>query len=277
MTPEPIAALVAGPPADLALEIVRLAANPELDTAKLQALIDMQAALLRAQAEAAFNEAFCAMQGDLPIVPKTAMGDSGKWWFAPLDTILEAVRPVLTRHGFSLSHRVDWLGDGTLMRVTGILAHRLGHARTSEFQSRADLSGSKNGIQGLGSTNSYGRRYTTCDLLGIATRELDDDGHTSGLGRPVGAPATRPARPTPGPAPRPEVHTVLEPIGFGDWALDLQTVAEEGTAALEAAWDTSRRDYRRYMVDVYGQKWTRLKARAAAVSDAARKAGAAAP
>jgi hypothetical protein len=43
-----------------------------------------------------------------------------------------------------------------------------------------DSSGGKNNIQGMGSSFSYGKRYTTTALLNIVTEGEDDDGARGG-------------------------------------------------------------------------------------------------
>ena len=223
------------PQSDLASQIVSLAANKDLDVAKLQALIEMQERMLRSQAEAAFNEAFAIMQGEIPTVAARKKGD--KWKYAPLEDIVEIVRPILKDHGFALSHRTEWPEKGVL-KVVGILSHRLGHSRQSEFVSGADPSGSKNAIQGLGSANQYGRRYTTNDLLGIATREDDD-----------GAATSRSA--------------ITDPEGFDNWATDFATVAvEQGIEAMRAAWKQSKPEFRDHMTKHYKGRLEGIRVRA---------------
>jgi hypothetical protein len=231
---------------DLATEIVRMAANKDLDVSKLQALIEMQKQMLASQAAAAFASAFVDMQDELPIIAKTSEGDNGKWNYASLDAIVEQVRPIMRKHGFSLSHQVEW-PDAKTMRVIGILTHRLGHSRRSEFLSQADTTGSKNGIQGLGSANSYGRRYTTCDLLGVATR--DDDG--AAYGKP--------------PAP-----VVTEPAGLAPWLADMQRIAAQGTVALRAAWVKSADAFRDHMLRHRNKDWEAIKRTAAQVKAVAK-------
>src|SRR4051812_23812986 len=138
--------------------VERLAANPDVDVVKLEKLIAMQERILDRNAEAAFNAAFAEMAGEIPTV--TERGKTDKGTYARLEDIIQAVRPILQRHGFALSHRTEW-PEKTLVKVVGILTHREGHSRQSEFLSGADASGSKNAIQGLGSAVAYGRRYTT--------------------------------------------------------------------------------------------------------------------
>lgn len=154
----------------------RLASNKDVDVVKLQALIDMQKDIMAVNAKAAFNGAFAKMQAILPTVAERGRTDKAS--YAELEDIVEACRPVLAQFGFSLSHKTEW-PDKTTVKVIGILTHEDGHARESEFLASADTSGSKNAIQALGSSVSYGRRYTTKDLLNIVTRREDDDGKKS--------------------------------------------------------------------------------------------------
>ncbi len=148
-----------------------------------------------------------------------------------------------TRHGFALSHRTEW-PDAKTVKVIGILMHREGHSRESEFLSAADVSGSKNAIQGLGSAVAYGRRYTTKDLLNIATSDEDDDGRrTEKRGQ----------------------KDVAPPAGFEQWWDDIQAVADEGFGPFSAAWNRSREDHRAYAMGNHKDVLSKLKAKAQGV------------
>ncbi|MNO71030.1 ERF superfamily protein [compost metagenome] len=65
------------------------------------------------------------------------------------------------------------------MSVTGILMHRAGHREQTTMLLPLDTSGSKNAVQALGSSVSYGKRYVLCALLNITTRGEDDDGNAA--------------------------------------------------------------------------------------------------
>jgi hypothetical protein len=170
----------------LALVIERLAANPSVDVAKLEKIIDLQERVVAHQAKAAFDAAFVQMRPNIPVILERARTD--KTTYAPLEDIIEAVAPILSHFGFSLSFETAWPGD-QVIEVIGILTHQQGHERRSRFQAKADKSGSKNEIQALGSTVSYGKRYTTNDLLSIVTRGQDTDGYASQVRQDVKAPA----------------------------------------------------------------------------------------
>jgi hypothetical protein len=209
----------------------RLAKDPAVDVDKLQRLIDMQKDILRVDAEAAFNASFVQMQPKIPTIAEKAKTD--KTTYAPLEDIIEIVRPILSAHNFTLSFRTEWPEPQTV-KVTGILTHQQGHSRTSEFIASADKSGSKNDIQAYGSSVSYGKRYTTKDLLCIVTRKEDDDGTKAGA-------ADR-----------------KSPDGFGKWLEHMKgTVAKNGVQAVSAAWENSDPAFRKHIKVV---DWEAIKA-----------------
>jgi hypothetical protein len=217
----------------------RLATNPDVNVEKLERLIAMQERILRHNAEMAFHAAFAEMQGELPTISERGeilVNGVVRSRYAPLEDIVEVVRPILKKYGFALRHRNQFTGDK--LKVIGILSHRAGHSETDEFEAKADTSGSKNDIQSFGSTQSYGQRYTTKNLLGIVTRGEDKDGY-----RP----------PTPATPP---------PSGYDDWLIDLESVADEGLARLSQAWNSAKPEYRRALLAADKQRWEALKRRA---------------
>ena len=219
--------------------IERLAANPDVDVTKLEKIIELQERILRHQSEQAFNVAFSALQSDIPTIIEKASTD--KATYAPLEDIIEPVRPVLSRHGFSLSFRTEW-PDAKSVKVIGILTHREGHSRQSEFLSAADTSGSKNPIQALASAVSYGKRYTTKDLLCIVTRGEDDDAEKAGQ---------KPTEPA--------------PDGYEPWLATLDGVASEGMASFSTAWNKSNPAFRQFLARTAPKHLDAIKAKAAKV------------
>jgi hypothetical protein len=214
------------PNGDLLPMIERLAALKEFDVEKLKQLLDMQERILDRNAEAAFNTAFADMQAEIPTVIEKGKTDKGK--YAKQEDIVETVKPILKKYGFSISFRTEW--PDKMIKIVGILTHRDGHARTSEFLTDADTQTGRNAIQARGSAVTYGRRYTTTDLLNITSREQrDDDGRGT-------------SKPDP-------------PEGFTKYWTQLKDAADKGTAALEAVWACSQdepwKSYRNYIAQ-YG-------------------------
>lgn len=169
----------------------RFARDKTIDVDKLGKLIELQKDILHVQAIEAFNVAFVAMQNDLPSIGKKGTihksakhGGGVQSRYAKLEDIQAAVRPILQRHGFALRHRTEWPKEkATIIRVVGILAHVQGHSEESAFEAPMDASDYRTDIQSMGSTVSYGRRYTTIDLLNLRQVGVDDDGQQGSTSR----------------------------------------------------------------------------------------------
>lgn len=226
----------------------RLALNPDVPVDKLEKIIELQRGINADMAKAEFDAAFAVMQGELPVITERGeieVDGQVRSKYARYEDIIDAVRPVLQRHGFGLRHK-NTTRDGKQL-IVGILSHKAGHSEADEFECPPDTSGKKNSIQAMGSTRSYGQRYTTVALLNIVTRGTDDDG------KRASAPAA------------PQV-----PDGYAEWVTDLASVADNGLAALTNAWNaTTRPDYKKYLIATNRDGWEALKRKAKAVDDKA--------
>jgi hypothetical protein len=164
---------------DLALEgILRAASDPGIDAAKLNGLLDAQERILAYHAKQSFNTDFALMQAEIPPIPKKgAIKISGRkdQPYERLEDIQDITKPVLKKYGFSMSYRTGFEGDNVL--VTSILRHKNGHTEETTILLPRDPSGSKNNVQGVGSSVSYGMRYTIKAILGLTIEGADDDGN----------------------------------------------------------------------------------------------------
>jgi hypothetical protein len=157
--------------------ISRAAGDPSTDVEKLERLMGLYERITDKTAKADYSAALAAMQPKLPVVAERGTGDKNKK-YALWEDINDAIRPVLAEHGFALSFRVGTAPAG--MTVTGILSHRGGHQEETTMTLPLDTSGSKNAVQAVGSSTSYGKRYTAMALLNITSRGEDDDGKKGG-------------------------------------------------------------------------------------------------
>lgn len=226
--------------ADMLAMIERLASNPDVDVTKLEKIIDLKERVMAHDAKAAFDAAYSKMQPEIPAIDeKGRIEVKGivRSHFAKLEDIQRVVKPILAKYGFALRHRTEFPDDkkGTI-RIVGILTHEFGHAEESVFEAPADKSDFRTDIQSQGSTVSYGRRYTTIDLLNIETRGLDDDGRKSG-------------RPQP-------------PTGYDEWAIALSKEAEKGSAAVEAMFGKASQEYRVYLTQHDADAYKKIRERA---------------
>ncbi len=155
--------------------IEKVAQNPEVDVEKLQQMLDMQERIMDKNAEAAFNQAMVKAMSEIPSFAETTNGH--KFKYATFESINAVVKPILAKHGLFMSFTTDFKEGGVM--VTAVITHKDGHAKQSTGLYPFDTSGSKNDIQAVGSSISYGKRYQQNALLNITTHGEDDDGFAS--------------------------------------------------------------------------------------------------
>jgi hypothetical protein len=157
--------------------IERAALNPDVDAAKMDQLFALQEKVLSRNARTEYFRALAMMAGAMPAIAENGRGHNATK-YAKWEDIQAAITPVLGQHGFALSFRTKV--EEKAIRITAILAHREGHTEENELLLPADNSGSKNAVQAVGSSITYGFRYTACALLNIQTGVADDDGKAAG-------------------------------------------------------------------------------------------------
>jgi hypothetical protein len=111
--------------------------------------------------------AFPTVTRDKKVTVTTKTGGSYSFTYAPLDSILNAVRVPLADNGLVVVQLID---DGDL--VTSLI-HESGGILSGRVALPTDVD-----IQGFGSAITYLRRYALQALLGIAAED-DDDGNRS--------------------------------------------------------------------------------------------------
>ena len=157
------------------LQIISQAAtNPNVDIEKMERLLEMQERILERDARQEFAAAFSRMQVALPEIEEKGKGHNNIT-YAKWEDVNKAIKPVLSEHGFGLSFSVK--DDEKFVCVEAELSHRSGHSKSTSYKFPADSSGSKNQIQAVGSSISYGKRYTATALLNLSSRlEPDNNG-----------------------------------------------------------------------------------------------------
>lgn len=163
--------------------IERAARDQSVDIDKMERLMGMHDAVIARRAKTEYSAALSAMQPELPIIVERGKIDIGRGKpqsYALWEDINEKIKPVLAKYGFALSFRTGRMDDKIV--VTGILSHRGGHSEETTMQLPLDTSGSKNNVQAVGSSTSYGKRYTASALLNLTSRGEDDDGKAGGGG-----------------------------------------------------------------------------------------------
>jgi len=164
--------------------IEKVCMNPEMDVEKLERMLDMQERILDKQSQQQFQIDMALMQADLPVIEKNGNinaklknGVVMSTKFAKFEDINRAVLPVLQKYGFSFTFETQQAQG--YVNVIGVLRHKSGHKESTQLQIPLDATGSKNAVQAVGSSVSYGKRYVMSALLNITTTDDDDDGQSA--------------------------------------------------------------------------------------------------
>lgn len=157
------------------MSMIEHALNKGADVDQLTKLMDLQERWEAAEAKKAFVAAMSQFQAACPTIDKTEKAHNSK--YASLAGTLEQIRALMTDCG--LSHSWKTAQDNNIISVSCVVTHRGGHSEETTMSAGADTSGSKNSIQAIGSTVSYLQRYTLSAILGLASKEHDDDGNAA--------------------------------------------------------------------------------------------------
>jgi hypothetical protein len=132
--------------------------------------------------------ALSAAQGEYPEVPKKRVATirvekNGKqlsytYKFADLSDIMSAIRPVLAKHGLSVTQLLA-TGDDGKIRLRSVLAHKSGEATESVIPLGPFPSEGK-AVQTWAGVLTYARRYSLTALVGLAVEDDDDANRAAG-------------------------------------------------------------------------------------------------
>jgi hypothetical protein len=229
--------------------IERAARDPSVDVVKLRELLAIRKELALEAAEGEFNRAMKLCQQEMRPIAADAENPQTRSKYASYSKLDKALRPIYTRHGFSISFdegdcpKPDWV------RCLAYVAHDAGFTRTYRRDMPADGKGAKGGdvmtkTHAVGAAHSYGDRYLLKGIFNIAVGEDDRDGND----------------------PKPPVPA---PEGYERWKADMTALADEGTEALQAAWKKSD-GFRGYAATIDAAWWASTKNKAVKASKAQR-------
>ncbi len=175
-----------GMPAVSLLEVIsRAAGDPNVDAEKMEKLWHLHERISARQAEIAFNTAMNACQAEIPAVFRNKINEEKSSRYADLEQLDKVSRPIYTRHGFALSFGTADCPLPGHARQTCLVSHIGGYSRLYQADIPLDLTGpkgnpNKTGVQGFGSSMSYGQRYLTKLIFNIALTNEDNDGEGGG-------------------------------------------------------------------------------------------------
>ncbi len=168
--------------------LLAMAVQQGADLDRLERLMALQERWEANEARKAFVEAMTAFKAEpLEIFKRkqveftTRDGDTTSYKHATLADVTDVVVPAMARHG--LSHRWDVEQRDGRIFVSCVVTHRAGHSEMVKLDAAPDASGKKNAIQQVASAIQYLQRYSLLAIVGLATKDTnDDDGRSTGDG-----------------------------------------------------------------------------------------------
>jgi len=162
--------------------IERAARDPAVDIVKIERLMEMRERIEMKAAEREFNVAMAAAQAEMRPVGADALNPQTKSRYATYAKLDSVLRPIYTRHGFSLSFDEEDSPKAEHIRVLCYVSHIAGFTRTYRKDMPADGKGAKGGdvmtkTHATGAAASYGARYLLKGIFNIAVGEEDKDGN----------------------------------------------------------------------------------------------------
>ena len=150
----------------------------EAGVAALERLVALQERAQAIAAEREYADAHATFQAEAPIVARhKGIPDKYgrmKFHYAPLETIISEVGPLLTRLGFSYSF--DTHAEQGGVTVTCTLAHRGGHTRTSSAYMPTPDIPRTSAAQKAGGAMTFAKRAAFLNATGILTADEDRGG-----------------------------------------------------------------------------------------------------
>jgi len=178
-----MAALIAADPSLAAA--VAFARIPGINEGMFDRLMAFQTQEKALQAEERFNEAMAAAQSEIEPVARTAENSQTKSWYAKLEAVDAAIRPIYLRHGFNVAYNtVPPLTPGNIRVECEVSLGR--HSKKYWREAPADTLGPKGTavktvLHGGGSTETFLKRYAVTGAFNVVFKTLvDDDGVRGG-------------------------------------------------------------------------------------------------
>jgi hypothetical protein len=198
------------------------------------------------EARKAYAKALAAMKATIPIEvfkrKKVDVPGGAKFKHAELCDVVDAAVEAMGKFGFVHSWKPTKQTD-EFLEITCIITHELGHKEETTLRSGYDSSNPKmSALHRLGSTVTYLERYTLVAALGVAAKNMDDDGMAASKKPPADAPKA--------------------PEGYEDWHADMTALADEGFERLTKTWSDSNREFRRHVIKADEEWWEETKAKA---------------
>ena len=170
----------AAQPADL----IQLAIEKGMDADAITKLVDLIERREKAAAERAYTDAKRSVEYEVEPILRNVENASSKKYYADLEAVNRAVKPIYTKHGFSVTFaEADSPLPGWKRTICDV-RHRGGHKERYHLDLPLDGMGAKgnaigqmNPVQAAVSTGTYGQRVLLCRVFNLTITDSDTDGN----------------------------------------------------------------------------------------------------
>jgi hypothetical protein len=148
----------------------------------IERLMAMRTQLKQEYAKEEFNRAMSDFQSECPTIQKTKNGGQTKggkvaYKYAPLESIVEQVKDLIKKHGFS--YGIQTVMTEKTVKVFCTVKHIAGHSEINDIElpltTRTEIMSAP---QVVAATVTFGKRYSFCNGFGIMTGDEDNDANT---------------------------------------------------------------------------------------------------
>ena len=159
---------------------MQAAINANVDLAKIEKMMELQAKWDAMEAKKAYTIAMAEFKKNPPVIIKDKKNNQYNSMYTTIGNLVNTVLPKMSECG--LSHRWEIVQNDKQIIISCIVTHEKGHSETTTMMAPPDNSGSKNAIQQIKSTRTYLQAATFESALGLASTDanVDDDGNAAG-------------------------------------------------------------------------------------------------
>jgi len=162
------------------LAILSLAVEKGAGIETIERLVALHNQMEEREAKAEFDQAMNAAQKEMEPVRTNADNPQTRSRYATYKSIDKMIRPIYTKHGFSLSFNTEDAVSPDTVKIVCYVA-RGKYERKYQLVMPADGKGAKGGdvmtkTHATGAAMTYGKRYLLCDIFNIVIGD-DNDGN----------------------------------------------------------------------------------------------------
>ena len=152
----------------------------------LERLLAMRNQLKNERSEEAYNTSMAEFQSDCPVIKRNKRVNnkdgSKRYSYAPLESIVKQVKPLIQKHGFS--YTIDAKVDDLWVEAICKVVHKFGHSESGSFKIPIDPESYMTQPQRFASALTFAKRYAFCGVFGILTGDEDNDAQYIGNDKP---------------------------------------------------------------------------------------------